>query len=177
METSSDAVAESDWLQLSEDESLQWTGRPSVLTLAPATIIVLLLVIVGILTTAWARDFVAAQGWPAALGLMPIGVAIIGLGIGLVEYLRWLRIRYAITDNECYVKIGLISRDVTHVSFDRVQNIAYTQSVWERLFSYGTVRVYTAGTNTDDLVFESVANPEQVTEVLTGRLDAGRQSS
>lgn len=44
---------------------------------------------------------------------------------------------------------------------------AFSQAVIERALSYGNVEIFTAGTSTEDLVFESVPQPEQVKRTLT----------
>jgi uncharacterized membrane protein YdbT with pleckstrin-like domain len=75
-----------------------------------------------------------------------------------------------ITSEEICVKHGLVSRDVTQIRIDRVQNTAYSQSVLERLCSFGDVEIYTAGSGTEDLVFRNVSRPERVKSVLTGLL-------
>ncbi|WP_306060484.1 PH domain-containing protein [Natronococcus wangiae] len=55
-----------------------------------------------------------------------------------MTYLCWLRLLYVITDEEIYVKYGLISRDITQVRLDR-ENTAYDQSILERVLSFGDV--------------------------------------
>jgi uncharacterized membrane protein YdbT with pleckstrin-like domain len=101
-----------------------------------------------------------------------VGVAVAGL-----VYLNWLRLLYVITDEEVYVKEGLVSRDVTQVRLDRVQNTAFEQSVRQRVLGYGDVRLYTAGTNTEDITFERVPGPEQVSQLVTELLSERAESS
>lgn len=75
---------------------------------------------------------------------MPTGIGST-LASGIWTYAEWHRTLYVITDEEIYVKRGLISRDVTQVRLDRVQNTAYKQSVLERVLSFADVQVFTAG--------------------------------
>lgn len=163
-------VEQADWLHLTDGEAVRWTGRPSRLTLVPSLTVALLLVAVGIALTAIGRPVVAGRGWPVVLGYLPLVIVLIGVGYGVVVYLHWLRLLYVITDEEIYVKIGLVSRDVTQIPLARVQNTSYSQSVLERLLSFGDIDVYTAGTHTEDVTLENVPNPERIKAILTAQL-------
>lgn len=161
---------EADWLHLGEDEEIRWAGRPARITLVPAGVASVGLLVIGIVLVRLGREFMATQGWPVALGYLPGIIAVAGAGFGLYVYLRWVRLLYVVTDDAIYVKVGLVSRDVTQVPFGRVQNTAYSQSVLERLLGFGTIYVYTAGSNTEDLVFERVPRPARVKETISGQL-------
>lgn len=160
-----------EWLHLTEDETVQWTGRPSRYTIAIAVGGGLVLALLGVAMTAW-----LVWGRPQLTGplaYLPLVAAVVGLGWAAVVFLNWLRLLYVVTDDEIYVKHGLLSRDVTQVRFDRVQNTEFSQSILERVLGYGDVRVYTAGTNTEDVLLRSVPKPHQVARVVAESLDAG----
>lgn len=163
-------VAQADWIHLTDGEQVRWTGRPSRVTLAPALLVAAVLVAVGIGLALVTRPVLVDRGWPIAIGYLPLLLTVVGLAYGAYVYLQWLRLLYVITDEEVYVKIGLVSRDVTQVPLTRVQNTSYNQSVLERLLSFGDIHLYTAGTDTDDLVLENVPNPERVKATLAARL-------
>lgn len=158
---------DADWLHLTEGETVRWTGRPSGYTIAMALGTALALALVGIVLTAWLGSVVSGGDAPAWIGYLPLVLTVVGVGWAVITYLDWVRLLYVITDEEIYVKHGLVSRDVTQVRLSRVQNTAYSQSVLERFLSYGDVEVFTAGTSTEDIVFESVPDPVRVKEILT----------
>ena len=159
-------IESADWLHLTDDEAVRWVGRPSRFTLTTSLALAGVIVLLG-----GAFEVILAQvaggslPWPIAYA--PLGVALIGIGVAVWTYVDWLRLVYVLTDEELYVKRGLVSRDVRQVRLDRVQNTAYDQTTVERLLGYGDVRIYTAGTGTEDIVFESVPRPELVKNVLT----------
>lgn len=159
-------VEDASWLHLTDGETVRWTGRPSRFTIASSIVGGFVLALLGVGISAW-LVYVASSVDPTWLGYVPLALVVVGLGRAGLVYLDWLRLLYVITDEEIYVKHGLISRDVTQVRLDRVQNTAFEQSVPQRLLGYGDVRVYTAGTSTEDLVFRSVPDPQRVNEVLT----------
>jgi len=164
-----------DWLHLTEGEQIRWTGRPSRFTLVRSFAVAVILVVAGVALTFWTRPFVTNRGWPGLLGYVPLLLVLAGLVEATVTYLEWLRLLYVITDEEVYVKVGLVSRDVTQVPLDRVQNTSYEQSVPERILSYGDVYMFTAGTETEDVELRNVPNPERVTETLSTLLSERRR--
>lgn len=159
-----ETVEDADWLHLSEGEEVRWTGRPSKYTIAVGLVLAGLLATAGFVASAWLTARTDAAGWVAALPLLAMFG---GVAWAAAIYLDWLRLLYVITDEQIYVKHGLVSRDVTQIRLDRVQNTSYEQTVLERFLSYGDVYVYTAGTSTEDVTFRSVPNPQTVKRTLT----------
>lgn len=173
-----ETVADADWLHLTEDEDVRWTGRPSQYTIAVPVVGGMILVLLGAGLAAWLLPAAEAAEVPRWLGAAPLVLALVGAVWAGLAYLEWLRLLYVLTDQSIYVKYGLVSRDVTHVRLDRVQNTAYEQSILERLLQYGDVHVYTAGTSTEDVTFRSVPNPARVkrdlTQLLSERAETAR---
>ncbi|MFC6764582.1 PH domain-containing protein [Natrinema soli] len=170
-------VEDADWLHLTKGEEVQWSGRPSRFTILFAIIGGLLFALGGIVGTVILLSVLAGQALPAWVGYLPLVLTVVGVVIVGKTYLEWLRLLYVITDEEIYVKYGLISRDVTQIRLDRVQNTAYEQTILERVLSFGDVRVYTAGTSTEDITFRDVPNPEHIKSILTQLLSDQQRSN
>ena len=101
-------------------------------------------------------------------------LALMGLlGIGR-SLLAWWAIVYLITSEEVYKKHGLISRTVTNVRLDQIQNTTFEQSVLGRLLSFGSVYIDTAGSGSTEVVLERVPRPQTVVSILTQQLDSVR---
>lgn len=164
------SIETADWLHLSEGEQIQWTGRPSVYTITLSVATGLLLAALGIVLTWWLLPRADASALPRWLGYLPLALTAVGLGRAAVTYLHWIRLRYVITDEQVYVKYGLISRDVTQIRLDRVQNTSYEQSILERALSFGDVRLYTAGTDAEDITLSNVPDPGVVKRIVTSQL-------
>ncbi|MFC4989983.1 MULTISPECIES: PH domain-containing protein [Saliphagus] len=168
----SENVEDADWLHLTEGETVEWVGRPSAYTIATSIVVGVVLAAVGIGLAIWLSTM-DLPPWAAAL---PLVLVVVGIGRILMAYLDWVRLLYVITSEEIYVKHGLVSRDVTQIRLDRIQNTAYDQSVAERFLSFGDVRVYTAGTSTEDVTFRDVPDPQRVKRTLTNLLsEQGRR--
>ena len=164
------SIETADWLDLSEGEQIQWTGRPSAYTISLSIVTGLMLAVLGIVLTWWLLPRADASALPRWLGYLPLALTAVGLGRAAVTYLHWIRLRYVITDEQVYVKYGLISRDVTQIRLDRVQNTSYEQSILERVLNFGDVRLYTAGTDTEDITLSNVPDPGVVKRIVTSRL-------
>lgn len=154
-----------EWVTLSEDERIVWTGSPSFFVALWSLLTGFLVVLAGV---ALYVVLVAVQFEPRrfVLWLVPLGIALIAL-----SYLRHRSTRYVITTNEVYRKDGFLSRSVTSLRLDRVQNTSFSQSFLDRLFSLGDVNIDTAGSGATEIVFASVSNPQKVSGLLTEQLD------
>ncbi|ESP88564.1 PH domain-containing protein [Candidatus Halobonum tyrrellensis] len=133
-----------DWLSLDPDERVVWTGKPHSMSLLPAL-----------------------------LAGIPLLVVLIGALVIASEYLRRENTEYVVTTDALYKKRGVFSRDVKRVGFEKVQDTSYTQGFFGTQFGYGTVEISTAGGSGVELSFDNVADPRRVQELVNDRLRAG----
>jgi uncharacterized membrane protein YdbT with pleckstrin-like domain len=97
-------------------------------------------------------------------GLAVVVFAVLaGLTI-LAGFVKRVATVYTITDRRLNIKRGIIARKVQETRLQRVQNVNFTQGVYERVMQVGNVDFDTAGTDDSDFVFEGVAQPEQVVQ-------------
>ena len=102
-------------------------------------------------------------------------LAIVALTV-LVGFIRRVTTTYTITNRRLNIKRGLISREVQETRLERVQNVNYNQSLYQRIMQIGDVDFDTAGTSDYDFVFAGVANPADVVhrvDQATGAAAAG----
>ena len=159
---SSERLQSADWLTLSGDETIEWTGRPSLLTITPQ---LLLAVVVGVGGALAVSAIDSVVDWvPAVVRLLPLLAAGTILTVVL---LRWYRVRYVITSTQVYIKRGFLSLDVDQIRIARIQNTTLSQSLGERVLGYGDVIAYTAGSDTLNIEFRDVPNPARVNETLS----------
>jgi uncharacterized membrane protein YdbT with pleckstrin-like domain len=88
---------------------------------------------------------------------------IVGITI-LAGFIKRVATVYVITDHRLNIKRGIVARKVQETRLQRVQNVNYSQGVYERVMQIGNVDFDTAGTDDSDFVFEGVAQPEQVVQ-------------
>lgn len=163
-----------DWVTLTPDEAVVWQGRPTLHAYLGQIFPGVILLAFGVAIAGVS----SGGGEIAGIELGQAGVLIGGilLAVGLFGILRplltWWSIVYLITTEEVYKKHGLVSRTVTNVRLDQIQNTSFRQSVLGRLLSYGSVHIDTAGSGGTEVVFESVPKPQTVVGILTEQLDA-----
>ena len=61
-----------------------------------------------------------------------------------------------------FIKRGIISREVQQTRLERVQNVNYNQTLFQRIVQVGDVDFDTAGSGDYDFSFDGVGDPEDV---------------
>ena len=159
----SSAAAASDWVHLTGEERVLWAGTPSLYPAIPVFAMAFVLSLLGV----WLfreGSLPVGPSW-IALVLVPVGAL-----VAVWAYLSRWSTRYVFTTKAVYEKRGVLSRTVTQIRFDRVQNTAFEQSLVERGLSYGDIEVYTAGTGGVNLSLRDVPDPKRVNALVTTRL-------
>ena len=159
---SSERLASADWLTLTDDEQVEWHGRPSLFTIAPQVALALLVGIGGAVGVSLLGSVFGTL--PGVVHLLPFLASVSILAVVVV---RWYRVEYVITTSEVYIKRGFLSLDVDQIRIARIQNTALSQSLPERLLGYGDVTAYTAGSDSITIKFDAVPNPSRVNRTLS----------
>jgi uncharacterized membrane protein YdbT with pleckstrin-like domain len=97
-------------------------------------------------------------------GLGIVTFVVIAAIVILAGFIKRVATVYTITDRRLNIKRGIVARRVQETRLERVQNVNYTQGVFERLLQVGNVDFDTAGTDDSDFTFYGVADPEQVVQ-------------
>jgi uncharacterized membrane protein YdbT with pleckstrin-like domain len=101
--------------------------------------------------------FGASSGTVFLVVLVIVGITV------LAGFVKRVATTYTITDRRLNIKRGIVSREVQETRLERVQNVNYRQSVYQRIMQIGDVDFDTAATDeTNDFISSGVANPEQV---------------
>jgi uncharacterized membrane protein YdbT with pleckstrin-like domain len=104
---------------------------------------------------------------------------IVLLGVALtvlIGFLMRVATTYTITDRRLNIKRGIVSREVQETRLERVQNVNYKQSLYQRLMQIGDVDFDTAAGDDYNFVFAGVADPADVVHSVdqaTGATAAG----
>ena len=157
-----------DWVTLTEGEEVLWQGHPSLRLITPSVVVGLVLALGGVVLTVVLTE--PTVRWLPLLGV-PLGIAVVAWA-----YVSLVSTRYVLTSEEVYRKRGIFDQSVAQIRLDRVQNTTFSQSPTERLFSYGDITIYTAGSDTMDITLENVPSPQEVNQRLTEALDAASGS-
>jgi uncharacterized membrane protein YdbT with pleckstrin-like domain len=80
----------------------------------------------------------------------------------LIGLARRLATTYTITNRRLHIKRGIIAREIQETRLERVQNVSFSQTVYQRLMQIGSVDFDTAASDDYEFSFIGVAEPEQV---------------
>lgn len=80
----------------------------------------------------------------------------------LIGFIKRVATTYTITNRRLNIKRGIVSREIQETRLERVQNVNYRQSVYQRLMQIGDVDFDTAATDDYNFVFAGVADPSEV---------------
>lgn len=104
-----------------------------------------------------AKLFDASSATVFLIVLVVIGVTV------LAGFVKRVATVYTITDRRLNIKRGIVSREVQETRLERVQNVNYRQTVYQRIMQIGDVDFDTAATDeTNDFIFAGVADPAEV---------------
>jgi uncharacterized membrane protein YdbT with pleckstrin-like domain len=92
-----------------------------------------------------------------------VAAAIGGLTV-LAGLIKRVATTYTITDRRLNIKRGIVARKVQETRLQRVQNVNFQQSVYQRIMEIGDVDFDTAAGDDYNFVFAGVAEPEEVVE-------------
>jgi uncharacterized membrane protein YdbT with pleckstrin-like domain len=118
--------------------------------------------------------FIANLIWGGGTAFLVI-LVILALTL-LIGFVKRVATTYTITNRRLNIKRGIIAKEVQETRLERVQNVNYRQSVYQRLMQIGDVDFDTAATDDYNFVFYGVADPGDVVESVdkaTGVFAAG----
>jgi uncharacterized membrane protein YdbT with pleckstrin-like domain len=94
------------------------------------------------------------QGFDPQLSLLML---VIPLGVLFHSYLTWRCSEFAVTDKRVLIKTGIVSRHTLETILTKIENIGVEQTLWGRLFNFGTL--YVTGTGSTREIFPGIHAP------------------
>jgi uncharacterized membrane protein YdbT with pleckstrin-like domain len=103
-------------------------------------------------------------------------LVVLGLTI-VIGFVRRMATIYTITNRRLNIKRGIIARDIQETRLERVQNVSYSQTAFERMLNVGAVDFDTASDAENTFVFSGVADPQDVVTQVDRATSAGAAGS
>jgi uncharacterized membrane protein YdbT with pleckstrin-like domain len=131
--------------------------------LAPGALIVLALVGVGVLVAIVDPEeplVVAAAGVPGVIGLVWL----------IWRYIVWRTTHFVLTTDRVIYRSGVVSKAGQNIPLERINNVAFSQTVLERLLRVGDLVIESAG-ETGRQVFADVLNPSRVENRIVAEME------
>jgi uncharacterized membrane protein YdbT with pleckstrin-like domain len=82
------------------------------------------------------------NGWITWAGVVLVGIALLWL---LEEFLRWRTINFVVTTDRLIYRSGLFSKQGKEIPLERINDISFKQSIWERLIGAGDLLIESGG--------------------------------
>jgi uncharacterized membrane protein YdbT with pleckstrin-like domain len=84
----------------------------------------------------------------------------------VIGFVKRVATTYTITNRRLNIKRGIVSREIQETRLERVQNVNYRQSVYQRLMQIGDVDFDTAASDDYNFIFSGVADPGDVVHAV-----------
>ncbi|SFD14991.1 PH domain-containing protein [Streptomyces aidingensis] len=152
---------------LAEDEELVYHTRQHWTTLVSEFL--LLLVIVAV--TGAAVWFLPDEDWADTALWVVLGAgALAALWFWLVPLLQWRSTVYVLTTRRLHKRSGFINKAGRSIPLARVNDVAFSASLWERIMRYGTLTVQSASEQ-GTMTLRHVPDPELFKSKVYQQLD------
>jgi uncharacterized membrane protein YdbT with pleckstrin-like domain len=109
-----------------------------------------------------------------ALGTLAL-VLIVGTAIWtIVRYLKWLTTNFVITSNRLIFRQGIIGKSGIEIPLERVNNVNFKQSVFERILGAGDLLIESGGEDGQQR-FTDIRRPAQVQNLIHAQMEGHYQ--
>jgi uncharacterized membrane protein YdbT with pleckstrin-like domain len=127
---------------LADDEQVVKHLHPHWITLVLPTL--------GFLVTAAVAGFLAAIV-PSGSLQTPLRIAILAVALliviwlSFIPFLRWRTTHYVLTTHRVLIRVGILHHRGRDIAVNRINDVSFEQTIWERLIGAGTLMVESAG--------------------------------
>jgi uncharacterized membrane protein YdbT with pleckstrin-like domain len=133
---------------LNEDEEIVEHLHPHWLTLVPAILAFLAICALSGLGYALLPEGQDNQTVRQGLLLAMLALALVLLiWLTLAPIIRWRCTHYVITARRVLIRRGVFTHTGRDITLGRISDVAYEQSLWDRIFRSGTLHIESAGEN------------------------------
>ena len=135
-----------------------WYFSRHILTGIPLLVLLVLVAKVGnsILWYLWAALALVWAGW---LGL---------------QYMNWTFTHFVVTSSRVIFRTGVLAKHGVEIPMDRIANINFNQSMWERVIGAGDLEIESAGRDGQS-TFNDVWHPDAVQQELYRQMEGHAQ--
>ena len=134
--------------------------------LAPGALLVLALAAVAVVVAVVDPE----EPLVIALAALPAAIGLVWLGYRLTV---WRTTHFVVTTDRVIYRSGVISKAGQNIPLERINNVAFSQTVIERLLRVGDLVIESAG-ETGRQVFEDVLNPSRVENRIYAEIEGAK---
>ncbi|SHH61526.1 PH domain-containing protein [Jatrophihabitans endophyticus] len=128
---------------LADDERVVDHLHPHWITLVPATFFFVVVCAAAGVGIAYVPD--DGTGRTVALAaILAVGVVLL-LWLAFAPWIRWRTTHYVFTTHRVLIRRGVLHHTGRDISLQRISDVAFSQSLWDRLVRAGTLTIESAG--------------------------------
>jgi uncharacterized membrane protein YdbT with pleckstrin-like domain len=155
---------------LNEDEEIVEHLHPHWLTLVPAVLAFLVICALSGVGLAFLPD--GNDGARQALLLaIPVVALVLLAWLTVAPVIRWRCTHYVITSRRVLIRRGVFSHTGRDITLGRISDVAYEQTLWDRLFRSGTLHIESAGENGQETLV-NIPRANDVQQTLNRLIEA-----
>jgi uncharacterized membrane protein YdbT with pleckstrin-like domain len=149
---------------LAEDEEVVEHLHPHWITLVPG--IVLFIVICGLAGAG--IGFI--DNHYARLAILAVALILI-IWLTLAPIIKWRSTHYVVTNRRVLIRRGVLNHVGRDISLARINDVAYEQSVWDRVVRAGSITIESAGEHGQETLVD-IPRANQVQQTLNRLIEA-----
>ena len=144
---------------LLEHEKIVFDLKPHFIAIIPS----LLWGVLSVTAGAFGYDYVKTQDWARDWGkpavLIAVGLALLLLTV--IPIMRWMFTNFVLTTDRIITRRGIIAKQSKEIPLERINDVAFNQTVLERMIGAGDLLIESAGERGQERIYD-VRKPEEV---------------
>jgi uncharacterized membrane protein YdbT with pleckstrin-like domain len=142
---------------LLEHEKLVFDLKPHWIAIIPS----LLWGVLSVTASVFAYDFVDDQGWGWGRTAVLVAVGLALLFFTVIPIMQWMFTNFVLTTDRIITRSGIIAKQSKEIPLERINDIAFNQTVLERMIGAGDLLLESAGERGAQRISD-VRKPEEV---------------
>jgi uncharacterized membrane protein YdbT with pleckstrin-like domain len=131
---------------LANDEKVVEHLHPSWITLVPATLWLIVICGAGGFGLAEVYDNMdSGTGRTIVVALILVVGFLLLCWLAFAPWIQWRTTHYVFTSHRVLIRRGVLHRTGRDISYQRISDVAFSQSLWDRMVRAGTVTIESAG--------------------------------
>jgi uncharacterized membrane protein YdbT with pleckstrin-like domain len=108
------------------------------------------------------------------LGWVVIALLVVTAAWLVIRYMKWLTTNFVITSNRLIFRQGVVAKSGIEIPLDRVNNVNFNQSMFERILGAGDLLIESGGEDGQQR-FTDIRHPAQVQNLIHAQMEAHHQ--
>jgi uncharacterized membrane protein YdbT with pleckstrin-like domain len=106
----------------------------------------------------------------ARLAILVVGLTLV-IWLTLVPIMKWRSTHYVITTHRVLIRRGVLNHVGRDIALSRINDVAYEQSIWDRVVRAGSLTIESAGEHGQETLVD-VPRANQVQQTLNRLIEA-----